>query len=58
MLGPLWAGAAFQHLSIGSPFWIAAGLMVVVRIFAGTVKFEPFRFQDSQEIEAVIPTEV
>jgi MFS family permease len=58
MLGPLWAGAAFQHLSIGSPFWIAAGLMVVVRIFASTVKFEPFLFQDSQEIEAVIPTDV
>ena len=58
MLGPLWAGAAFQHLSIGSPFWIAAGLMVVVRIFAATIEPEAFLFQDSQEIEAVIPTDV
>ena len=58
MLGPLWAGAAFQHLSIGSPFWIAAALMVVVWIFASTLESEVFLFHDSQEIEAVIPTDV
>lgn len=30
MVGPLWATAAFQYVSIQSPFWIAAGLMAVV----------------------------
>ena len=34
MIGPLWAGAAFQELSIEAPFWLAAGLMVGVRLFA------------------------
>ena len=58
MLGPLWAGAAFQHLNISSPFWIAAALMLVVRVFASHVEPEPTQIQDSQEIEAVVPTEV
>lgn len=30
MIGPLWATAAFQYLSIEAPFWLAAGLMVAV----------------------------
>lgn len=57
MLGPLWAGAAFQHLSISSPFWIAAGLMLVVRVFASNVDSKLISAQDSQEIE-VAPTKV
>lgn len=30
MIGPLWATAAFQYLSIEAPFWLAAGLMMAV----------------------------
>lgn len=30
MIGPLWATAAFQYLSIEAPFWIASGLMIAV----------------------------
>ena len=30
MIGPLWATAAFQYLSIEAPFWLAAGLMAAV----------------------------
>jgi MFS family permease len=28
MLGPLWAGAAFQHMGVAWPFWLAAVLML------------------------------
>ena len=28
MLGPIWAGAAFQHLGLAWPFWLAAILML------------------------------
>lgn len=55
MIGPLWAGAAFQHLSISSPFWIAASVMLLVRLFSSTVRLET---EGSQEIESVVPTEV
>lgn len=30
VLGPLWATAAFQYFSHGSPFWMSAGVMGVV----------------------------
>lgn len=29
-VGPTWAGLAFQHLGIGSAFWLAAGLVALV----------------------------
>ena len=41
MVGPLWAGAAFQHLGIAVPFFLSAGLMLAVRLFAGVVREEP-----------------
>jgi len=34
MVGPLWATAAFQFLSIQAPFWIAAGLTFLVLLIA------------------------
>jgi len=34
MVGPLWATAAFQYVSIQAPFWIAAGLMAAVLLIA------------------------
>lgn len=40
MLGPMWAGLAFQHLGIRSPFWIAAALMVCAFFFAAVVRDE------------------
>lgn len=38
MLGPLWATAAFQYLSIASPFWISGGLMLLAAAIALTVR--------------------
>ncbi len=40
MVGPLWAGAAFQTLGIASPFFLAAGVMLVARAVAATVREE------------------
>lgn len=34
MLGPIWAGAAFQHLGFEWPFWLAAMLMVGALVIA------------------------
>ncbi|HSM50987.1 MAG TPA: MFS transporter [Thermoanaerobaculia bacterium] len=34
MLGPMWAGAAFQHLSPGAPFWISAALALLLLPYA------------------------
>jgi MFS family permease len=57
MIGPLWAGAAFQHLGIAVPFWIAAALMVALRLFAATLKQDPPSDQDEPEPEVVLPAE-
>jgi multidrug resistance protein len=38
MIGPIWAGVVFQHVGIRSPFFIAAGVMLFVRLFAATVR--------------------
>lgn len=38
MVGPMWSGAAFQYISIGAPFWIAAGLMLLVGVGTMTVR--------------------
>jgi MFS family permease len=57
MIGPLWAGAVFQHLGIAVPFWIAAGLMLGLRIFAATLKQDPPSDQDEPEPEVVLPSE-
>lgn len=32
LVGPIWAGAAYQHFGASSPFWISAGLMVGVNL--------------------------
>ena len=40
MIGPLWAGIAFEHVGIRSPFWIAARVMLFVRLFASIVREE------------------
>ena len=37
MLGPIWAGAVFQHIGIRWPFWLAAGLMVFARLLAAKI---------------------
>jgi len=34
MLGPLWAGLAFQYLGVPWPFWLAALLMAAVSVLA------------------------
>lgn len=38
MAGPAWAGAAFQHLGIGSPFWLAAATMSAVGVLAWRIE--------------------
>ena len=38
MIGPIWAGAAFQHIGIRSPFWMAAGVMLFVHLFTAAVR--------------------
>ena len=34
MVGPMWAGAAFQHLSPAAPFWISSALALVLLPYA------------------------
>ncbi len=34
LLGPIWGGAAFQHIGQGMPFWIAGGLVLATALFA------------------------
>ena len=57
MLGPLWAGAAFQQVGIRSPFWIAAGVMMFVRVFAGSVRDEKEPPAEAVEVEPTQPPE-
>ncbi len=57
MVGPLWAGAAFQHLGIAVPFFIAAGLMLGVRLFASLVRADDQEGEVAAVVEAVAPTE-
>lgn len=58
MIGPLWAGAAFQQLGIAIPFYIAAGLMVGVRLFASVVSEEPEEEPaPPADVEPVLPAE-
>jgi multidrug resistance protein len=53
MVGPLWSGAAFQKMGIASPFWIAAGLMLAVRLFAATVRDDAGSGPEDQGAEGV-----
>lgn len=55
MLGPIWAGAVFQHLGIRSPFWVAAALMLAARLFSGAVR-EVSPRADARRSEPVEPT--
>jgi MFS family permease len=34
LVGPVWAGAAFQHLGPAEPFWLAAALVFLTGLFA------------------------
>lgn len=38
LLGPVWAGAAFQHLGEPFPFWLAGGLVLLTGVFALRLK--------------------
>lgn len=40
LVGPLWAGAAFQSIGVGAPFWIGGGVMLILHFFAVTVRPE------------------
>lgn len=41
MVGPMWAGAAFQHLSPSAPFWISAGLVAALVFWSAGLAAEP-----------------
>ena len=57
MLGPLWAGAAFQYLGIRSPFYLAAGLVLAVWLFSRVVRDEEPPGGVAAEGEVAVPTE-
>jgi MFS family permease len=38
LIGPLWAGAAFEYLGAGAPFWISAALALATLAFAGGMR--------------------
>lgn len=40
LVGPLWAGAVFQYVGIRWPFWIAALVMAMGRLFVGRMDEE------------------
>jgi MFS family permease len=57
MIGPLWAGAAFQYLGIRSPFYLAAGLLVAVWLFSRVVHEDEPPDGLGAEVEVAVPTE-
>jgi multidrug resistance protein len=48
MIGPIWAGAVFQHFGMSYPFYLAAAVMVAAALFAFSLR--------SAEVEGV-PTQ-
>ena len=38
MLGPVWAGALFDHVSLAAPFWTASALMASTTLFLAPVE--------------------
>jgi MFS family permease len=38
MLGPVWAGALFDHVSLSAPFWTASALMASTTLFLAPVE--------------------
>jgi predicted MFS family arabinose efflux permease len=55
MIGPLWAGAVFQQVGIRSPFFIAAGVMLFVRLFASSLQDAPDAVEESPEAHELPP---
>jgi len=46
LLGPVWAGVLFEHVGIAWPFWVAGGLVLLMRFFARVVKPESDDFEE------------
>ncbi len=57
MIGPLWAGAAFQYLGIRSPFYVAAGLVLAVWLFSRVVRDDQPPDGLGAEVEVAVPSE-
>ena len=53
MIGPLWAGAAFQFLGIRSPFFLAAGLVLAIWLFSRVLRDD----EPAAEVEPVVSVE-
>lgn len=41
MLGPLWAGAVYDHIAPGSPYWMGAAILVIACLLLKRVKTHP-----------------
>ncbi len=55
MVGPIWAGAVFQHVGIRWPFWLAAILMVGARLLAAGIGRD--EESSSEVLDGVLPVE-
>jgi DHA1 family tetracycline resistance protein-like MFS transporter len=45
MLGPFWAGAAYDQIAPSSPYWVGAGILVLACLLLARVKISPVRPQ-------------
>jgi multidrug resistance protein len=57
MLGPLWAGAAFQYFGIHSPFYLAGGLVLAVWLFSRVVREDEPADELTADAEVAVPNE-
>ena len=57
MIGPLWAGAAFQYIGIRSPFYLAAGLVLAVWLFSRVVRDDEPVADPGADVEVTVPVE-
>lgn len=52
MLGPIWATAVFQFVGLAAPFWIGAGLMVLVLAMTFGIQGPPRRKGTAEPVPA------
>ena len=57
MVGPVWAGLAFQHLGVSTPFWIGSVLMLLALLFLQRTAAQPVGSAAGAESEVPLETE-
>ncbi len=55
LVGPMWAGLAFEKVSPGAPFWMASGLSLATLVFAGRLHADAPAKPAETEAEAAEP---